>query len=793
VDGRVAHLHSRYRVFGARGEGARALTARLEAIKRERLAATFSDSLEAALGGEETVYVLRRVRARVGLTLGETTTDTRVANRWGEQLAGAVVRALTSEDGTNLVRFDSQADYVAQFVAALLNSDAWGRWYFSAFAPLRADTAPATLRRVLLDNRRRLAHILARLGEAGALGPALDSLDSSTRRELWEGAPHDEAPTDEVFDGGTHAVEAPGGGAESVRPLYALALALVEDFGAWGRNRVGEELLEVYLQTSPPAPDWRDPRALAVALFDVLLFFDRRGLLSRKTAVGLPETFERALAKYDWLDAGWLKGALVELHGGSREAARLPARLGATPRQRELLRALDAVVGEGARPGTGGAGDDLYAGALRLYAALVGREPRWADDAAAKTTIQHLLAVRQLLLDAARPEALARSLRQGDAEGALHAVAEEGRASTAERHAGAAAAIHFVAALGEPAVALLEKLDDGWKQTRAHEGVGVESACAGASLLLRAIFDARLNSLDSETGGVRAAVTGEGHEPAARLTTTAKLIAALGLRLFGAEAATAVGSLDEGLCLLAGLDGPLSLDELREAWASDEACGERLQGALLKVAAGQRLLRADVMHVYKVELEGGEAALVAADEGALFWPLGCVVGEREEASGILAAWLDSWEAASGVRPRVVVGEGVAVEDAAAVGVGPGAAGEELSSLHESGRAALREALAALDGGRLGAARTDLSIALTTCSLLRLWARWLRNFSASGVPYLVEQFLRRRGRLYAGRDALTVELERAPLDVVLETAGYLAELERVPWLGGRRLRFRLRGA
>ena len=779
MDGRVAHLHSRYRVFGARGEVARETAARLEVIKRERLSAALTDALEAALDGEESVYVLRRVRARVGLTLNETT-DTRIANRWGEQLAGAVVRALASGDGANLVRFDSQADYVAQFVAALLNGDAWERWYFTAFTRARADTVQATLRRVLLDNRRHLAHVLARLSEAGTLGPALDALDPRTRRELWDGEPHDEAharttSADEAPADGAPADGVDGDGVESVRALYALALALVEELGARVDGRACEELLGVYLQTSPPAPDWRDPRALAVALFDVLLFLERRGLLGRETAAPLPEVLGGVLVKYDWLDAEWLKGALVELLCGAREAVRLPARRGATPRQLELLRALDAVALEGARPNTRGAADDLHADALRLYAALVGREPRWADDAAAKTVIQHLLAVRRLLLGAAQPEALARRLRQGDAEGALRSVAEESRA-------GVAAAVRFVAALGEPAAALLEKLDGGRKRARGHEGVGVgvESACAGASLLLRAIFDARLHLLDLETDG-------------ARLTTTAKLILALGLRLFGAEAATAGESLDEGLCLLAGLEGPLPLDSLREAWASDEACGERLQRALLKAAAGRRHLRAGVMHVYRVELEGGRSALVAADESAQLWPLGSVVGGREDESRVVAAWLDAWESASGVRPRVVADEGVAVEDANAHDHSSGSVCEESSSLHESGRAALREALASLDGGRLGLANTDLSMALAACSLLRLWARWLRNFSESGVPYLVGQFLSRSGRVYAGREALTVELERAPLDIVLETAGYLAVLERVPWLGGRRLGFRLRGA
>jgi hypothetical protein len=83
--------------------------------------------------------------------------------------------------------------------------------------------------------------------------------------------------------------------------------------------------------------------------------------------------------------------------------------------------------------------------------------------------------------------------------------------------------------------------------------------------------------------------------------------------------------------------------------------------------------------------------------------------------------------------------------------------------------------------------------LVACLLLRLWARWLRQFSSSGVPYLLSNFVRRGGRLRASGNVLTVELERGPLDIVVEMAGYLAELERVPWLGGGSVRFGLRGA
>lgn len=816
MDGQIGRLHSRYRVFSARGGDARgAVASWLEDVRRGRLATALSEALEEALGGDEVVYVVRRVRARVGLSLGETATDARIARRWGEQLAGAVVRAIAAdtEGGANLMRFETQADYVAHFAAALLSGDAWRHWYFAAFMSLRAPSLGETLRRVLFDNRPHLPEVLALLHTRGQLDALLAALDAPTRRDIWE-------------DGRPEVTR--GADPEAVRPLFALALGLVDDIGAWAAARPGKELLQSYLETSPPDVDWHDRHSLAAALFDVLLFLERCGRLRREAAGSLRARLDAALEKYDWLDADWLEGATLELLGVA-DAPRLPARRGATPRQRELLETLGSLFDKGglnfgeAGFNLSGESGKLHANAIRLYAALVSREPSWADDAAAKVAIQHLLTTARLLHGVASPDALTRRLRQGDAEGALQMLAEGERAAVA-------AAVRFVAALGEPVAALLEKL--GGLKKKALEGEPVESACAGMSLLLRTIMDARLHVLATETGrdpdagaslecqpGMRVGLDSEPVAsvmppvpvtPLARSTPLARLILALGMRMCGEGAATG-DFIDEGLCVLAGLEGRPTLDELRAAWAEDEAGPERLQDSLLRVSAGQRLMRAGVMHLYCVELEGGASALVAADESAALWLLGGLVETgAEEASAVVAGWVAAWEDATGERPLIVADESIIIEGAISVGtgiaIGEGIAADESISVaddndvarvellkaHEVGRAALSAALAALNGVRLGLPGADLSVALAACSLLRLWARWLKPFSASSVPYLLENFMHRRGRLYASRDALLVELECGPLDIVIETAGYLAELEHVQWLGGRRLRFRLRG-
>jgi hypothetical protein len=112
--------------------------------------------------------------------------------------------------------------------------------------------------------------------------------------------------------------------------------------------------------------------------------------------------------------------------------------------------------------------------------------------------------------------------------------------------------------------------------------------------------------------------------------------------------------------------------------------------------------------------------------------------------------------------------------------------------HRAGNVGLLAALAALEAGRLGLPETDLTLALTAMALLRLWARWLPQFAASSIPYLLENFIRRSGRVSMDERRIFVELDSLPLDVVIELAGYTAPLARVAWLNNRTVEYQLRG-
>ena len=90
MDGRIGHWHCRYQVIGT-ADAACLVTPRLSQLAREQDAATWAEALDTALGDDPTVYVFRQVVARPLVIAGGQAVDARLAQRWGERLAGAVI------------------------------------------------------------------------------------------------------------------------------------------------------------------------------------------------------------------------------------------------------------------------------------------------------------------------------------------------------------------------------------------------------------------------------------------------------------------------------------------------------------------------------------------------------------------------------------------------------------------------------------------------------------------------------------------------------------------------------
>ena len=76
-------------------------------------------------------------------------------------------------------------------------------------------------------------------------------------------------------------------------------------------------------------------------------------------------------------------------------------------------------------------------------------------------------------------------------------------------------------------------------------------------------------------------------------------------------------------------------------------------------------------------------------------------------------------------------------------------------------------------------------------LLRAWARWLPGLHGASSGFLRAQCLARGGAVRRTATRLDVTLDPAPLDVVLQMAGYLRPIASLPWCGNRAVSFVVR--
>jgi hypothetical protein len=746
MDGRIAHLRNHYRIH-ARHSSASDLASRLDRVCREQLAKSYEEALVNALSNDTAVYVIRRVHVRSTFIVSERLSDRSLARSWGFDLAEAVMRAIAQgSNNANLVRFENQADYVAQFLIARLKADSYTQWYFEGFAGFFELDSRAAINQVLLTNRDHLPTILANVYREGELDALINALDGVTMQTLWS---TDLAP---IYD------------TASARSLFSMAVQLSDRItrrthGDGGDN---EDLFRKYLATGPSPVDWQDPKSLAEAVFEVLRFLWARRLLTLTTGqdVSLESHLDHVLAQSDWLDREWLKTALANLvREADGEFTDLPVRSfsgRATPRQMETLSALARCVDQ---PVMSTSRADHETVSLRLLAQLAADSPDLID-AGAKVLIESLLTVGSVQQQLPTRNEFRQRLMSGDIQGALSLLPPHVRQDASQ-------ACAYVARLGEKAASILDRLCDS--SAVVIPTSGVESEYAGLSLLLRSVLDFRL-PLKNES------------------LNPGMLFLRIALRLNGGRAITN-GPIDAGLCLMSGITEETQLDDLTTAKPSDYAS---LQKTILTIAAARRLLKSEVMHVFSFESDD-TLQVIAGDASGCIWPLGCVVKTNHEARAVVLEWLDAWDEATGTQPHMFIGskslEATFAHDHKEELL---SRTDEVQAVHDAGAESLRQTFEALRESKLGGPDFDLPLAVVACMLLRMWSFWLRGFSSSSIPFLLENFVRRQGQVHVMNDGLLIELEKRPLDIVLKMAGYLDDLERVPWLRGGRVKFQVRG-
>jgi hypothetical protein len=792
VEGEIRRLRCTYQAFGGDPVQAAAIAARLDRVAGDDLAHQYSAALTSALGTQPDVYVLRAVRCSASIPAIDAVADGVVSQTWGRRMAEAVLRTIRDDagDGANLVRFGTRAEFVAQFLGALTGGTAWDRWYFFPFRSVRNLSPSAAVRAVMLANRECLPDVLGILERLGELGRVLRVVEASDLEAVW------------------------GQGLDVPRPakpetflaLFAAAVKVVDRLGAWAAARPPTSelhaLFDAYLDTRPTAVDWRDPRELANVVLEILRFLALRGTVFAPTEEEAPGArVAHALADMDWLDGPYLGAHIMRALGASPTGAGRPARPPArsfTPRQQALADDLIEVVIAGV-PALDLLNRASASNRLRLYAVLLERAPRWAGDGLALSVIEQLMTAWAWLDRSQAPADALTCLRRHDLDGAKLAGPPDANEIELD-------AIRFVmTVLGDGAVSVLQALSGRGGAAQARDAGSprapgspsaearihyLESASAGVFLLARSLLDARISALAKDVFGGAA-------EPVPGLQA---LLASLALRWGGAAAIVQHGGdryMDDGLALLAGLDRSLRLGEIRRLWsAAPPGTDAAFQEAAFFTLAGLRVLDSALLHLHFVRSRAG-LALIAGTQAMNIWPFGRIVTAATVAPTV-HRWVEIAQEALGRRPVLVAARknraafaGVESEivfvDRVPAAMPPDDS-PGIPSAYRADRTALVRALGAITRGTLGLPDVDLTVGLTSLSLLRVWGRWLGRFAESTAPYVLEQFIRRRGRIHVETAGLIAALEPRSLDVVLEMAGYLEPLEAVPWLGNRRLRF-----
>lgn len=595
-------------------------------------------------------------------------------------------------------------------------------------------------------------------------------------------------PGEQPSDAGS--ISEPIMGSNADRALFDQACRLIDTLQIWSDSRRHSDDLFAHYQPGVIA-DWRDVRALTRAVSDALEYLFKSGQVRSFNGPlpdGVLSRLEQALVQYSWLDTTRVRTQLLEWLIG--HAAQGGERAALTPRQQTLVDEFRSVF----HPHDQFAAKDAHALALRLYARLIERYPHWSGDPLALRLIEAVAYARMALAIPSAQHALLAAVQSGGVEKMLSIL-------PAGAVTGAREGLQLLAAMGPSALALLDE-----NTTTTGEGpLAIDTHCAGVFLLVRAITDLKLPLLSASTA----------YPPGEDGVRPVDLILPLLLRLAGAGSVID-GVIDAGLSRVLHATSSSRLDALRTSWSAVTADDHlRFQATLLQVLAGQRFVTGKHLHLYALSAREGGPALIAGDGQGLLWPLGCATplapiesqgleGKEAGNSGdVLKSWMDIWSQGLDASPELVVADtsliGSSLVDG---GISLLLVGSEVQQsgdvdtgdpevLHAREREALVTALRAVRAGAMGLAQADVAMALLAITVLRTWARWLPRFSTTSIAHLLENFIHREGTLFVDSNSLVVEMEPASLDVVMEMAGYTGELEKVDWLGSRRVQFRIR--
>jgi hypothetical protein len=151
------------------------LRARLDQLLQQRLPAAVSGRLQPLAADDEAVYRIRQLAFDLGFD-SHSMDDHELVERSARLILRMVTHALLYGAPGDMMRFDDHAHYVAAFLGDLLRGQAWSRWVYEEFQPLR-DLPIGQIAAQLLGARPALVIPVARrLAQAHQLEPMIQQL-----------------------------------------------------------------------------------------------------------------------------------------------------------------------------------------------------------------------------------------------------------------------------------------------------------------------------------------------------------------------------------------------------------------------------------------------------------------------------------------------------------------------------------------------------------------------------------------------------------------------------------------
>ncbi len=177
-------MNNNYRIAG-KSEARAQLARRLDRVVSEKL----NEALEGAAldfadeSGE--LYFIRRLDLRLWLNASRLN-DTEIARNWAIALARAMHRQIHDADPDNVIRYRSQAEFLATWVGDVLGQRATGQWQYAEFEELHDLPAGQAISLALIRDPRWIGPVFKLLGENQTAAPLVAAMTSRDISVIWQ-------------------------------------------------------------------------------------------------------------------------------------------------------------------------------------------------------------------------------------------------------------------------------------------------------------------------------------------------------------------------------------------------------------------------------------------------------------------------------------------------------------------------------------------------------------------------------------------------------------------------------